>query len=286
MTALSGAPATLSRIRIALATAACAAVLAACTEQSAQGPALAKDDIAATVNGRPISERLLALIAKQRTDLGKSMDPEMRKTYLDRLALQLAVAMEAEKKGMDKRPEVLAQIELNRQSILVNTFVEDLFKSNPVTDADIKAEYDRLKTDETGNEYQVRHILVESEGEAKAIIGQLKKNPKAFDALAREKSKDSVSKERGGELGWLLPKRMVPEFGNAVVKLEKGKFAQEPVKSTYGYHVILLEDTRPMVVAPIEQYKVRLKDRLEQQKLQNAFDEVKAKAKIEIVPKS
>jgi len=270
--------------RILLASAACLTALAACNSgQSVQGSSVSKEDVAATVNGVPISEKLLGLMLKQRTDLGKPVDPQARKAYLDRLASQLAVVQEAEKKGIDKRPEVMAQIELNRQAILVNTFVEDFYKSNPITDDEIKAEYERIKADEAGNEYKARHILVDSEADAKAIIAQLNKDPKAFDALAKEKSKDTVSKEKGGDLGWFLPKRMVPEFGAAVAKLEKGKFTQEPVKSMFGYHVILLDDSRPRVVGSIDQ--VRLKESLQQQRLQKTFDELKAKAKIEIVQK-
>lgn len=268
--------------RLLLPSAACLVVLAACNPGSS---AVSKDDVAATVNGAPISEKLLGLMLKQRTELGRSVDPETRKTYVDRLASQLAIAQEAEKKGLGKNPEVMAQLELSRQSVLVSAFVEDFFKNNPVTDDEIKAEYERIKTDEAGNEYKARHILVESEADAKAIIAQLSKNPKVFDTLARERSKDSASGAKGGDLGWFVPKRMVPEFGAAVAKLEKGRFTQEPVKSQFGYHVILLEDFRPRAMGPIDQYQARLKEHLKQQKLQKTFDELKAKAKIEIVQK-
>jgi peptidyl-prolyl cis-trans isomerase C len=267
-------------LRILFVGTACLALLAACNSGQQS-----KGDVAATVNGRPITEQFLGLMLKQRTDLGKPIDPDVRKNYLDRLTTQLAIAMEAEKKGLDKNPEVMAKIELNRQAVLVSAFVEDFMKNNPLTDDEIKAEYERIKTAEAGTEYKARHILVETEAEAKAIIAQLNKNPKSFDVLAQEKSKDTVSKVRGGDLGWILPKRLVPEFSNALIKLEKGKFTQEPVKSQFGYHVILLEDSRPLVMAPLEQYKARLKESLQQQKLQKTFDELKAKAKIEIAQK-
>lgn len=272
--------------RILLASAACLVFLAACNSgQSVQGPAVSKEDVAATVNGEPISEKLLGLMLKERSDLGRPVDAEARNAYIDRLALQLAVAQEAEKQGIGKRPEIIARIELSRQSLLVNAFVEDFFKNNPITDDEIKAEYEKIKADEAGNEYKARHILVESEADAKEIIAKLNKNPKAFDALAKEKSKDTTSKGRGGDLGWVIPKRMVPEFGAALAKLGKGKLTQEPVKSMFGYHVILLEDSRPRVVPPIEQYRERLKQDLQQRKMQKAFDELKAKAKIEITKK-
>ena len=272
--------------RILLVSVVCLLVLAACNSgQSLQSPAISKEDVAATVNGEPVSERLLGLMLKERSDLGRPVDAEVRKTYLDRMALQLAVTQEAQKKGIDKRPEVIVKTELSRQSILVNAFVEDYFKSNPITDDAIKAEYEQIKADEGGTEYKARHILVGSESEAKEIIAKLNKNPKGFDALAQEKSKDTNSKARGGDLGWFVPKRMVPEFSAAVAKLGKGKFTREPVKSMFGYHVILLEDSRPRAAEPFEQIKERLKPQLEQQKMQKLFDEVKAKAKIEITQK-
>lgn len=263
--------------------AACLVLLAACNSgQSPQGAAVSKDDVAATVNGVPISEKLVAFMLKQRTDLGRPVDAETRKTYLDRLAMQLAVAQEAERKGLDKRPEVIAQIEFNRQSILVNIFIDDFIQGNPITDDEIRAEYERIKTGEAGSEYKARHILVDSEAVAKEIIAKLNRNPGTFDALAREKSKDTFSGTKGGDLGWFLPKRMVPEFSAAVAKLEKGKITQEPVKSQFGYHVILLEDSRSHVAPPFDQHKVRLKEQLQQRKLQAKFDELKAKARIEI----
>ena len=147
--------------RILLTSAACLVALAGCDSgQSLQSSAVSKEGVAATVNGVPISEQLLGFMLKQRSDLGRPVDAETRKTYLDRLALQLAVSQEAQRKGIDKQPEVIAKIELSRQSILVNTFVEDYFRNHPITDEEIKAEYQKTKADEGGTEYKARHILV------------------------------------------------------------------------------------------------------------------------------
>jgi peptidyl-prolyl cis-trans isomerase C len=184
---------------------------------------------------------------------------------------------------LDKAPEISDRIELGRQSILVDAFVQDYIKNNPVSDDMLKAEYDKIKAQATGTEYKARHILVEQEGEAKDIIARLKKNPKTFEALAREKSMDRGSKRSGGDLGWFDPRGMVPEFGAAVTQLAKGKFTEEPVKSQFGYHVILLEDSRAQQVQPLEQVKSALSQQLQQQNLKKLFDEMKAKAKIEIV---
>jgi len=118
--------------------------------------------------------------------------------------------------------------------------------------------------------------------EYEKIIVQLKNNPKAFESFAKAKSKDTGSKAGGGELGWFDLRAMVPEFGAAVEKLTKGQFTQEPVKSQFGYHVILLEDIRPKTIPPLDQIKSQLQQQVQQQNLQKLFDDMKAKAKIEI----
>ena len=269
---------------ILLVSAASLLTLIACnSSNSPLGAGSAKDGVAATVNGTPISERLVGVMLKQRADLGRQANAEARNAFIDRLAMQAVISQEAVKKGLDKVPEVSDQLELSRQSVLVDAFVKDYMKNNPVTDDMVKAEYEKIKTQMAGTEYKARHILVEKEAEAKDVIARLKKNPKAFEALAKEKSKDRGSKASGGDLGWFDPRGMVPEFGTAVAKLAKGKFTEEPVKSQFGYHVILVEDSRPAQVQALEQIKPALTQQLQQQNLKKFFDEMKAKAKIEIV---
>jgi peptidyl-prolyl cis-trans isomerase C len=197
--------------------------------------------------------------------------------------MQMVIAEEAAKKGMDKLPEVTERLEMVRQSVLANAYVQDFMKTHPVTDEALKAEYDRIKATVTGKEYKARHILVEKEADAKDIIAKLQKDLGAFGKLALEKSKDPGSKARGGDLGWFDPSRMVPEFGAAVSKLEKGKFTLEPVKSQFGYHVILLDDSKPVEAPPFEQVKPNLTQQLQQQNLKKQLDDLKSKAKIEIV---
>jgi len=269
------------KYRILLAGAASALSLIACNSADTTS-APAKTAAAATVNGAPISESLVNMMLKQRSELGREASPEVRNNFIDRLAMQLVIAQEAVKKGMDKLPEVADKLELSRQSILVDTFVQDYLKNNPVSDDMLKAEYEKFKAQAAGTEYKARHILVENEADAKDIIAKLKKNPKAFDALAKEKSKDNGSKGKGGDLGWFDPRGMVPEFGTAVTQLAKGKFSEEPVKSQFGYHVILLEDSRPKNAPALEQIKTELSQQVQQQNLKKYFDELKAKAKIDI----
>ena len=268
--------------RILLAGAATMLTLSACNA-SEPAKSVAKDDVAATVNGTAISKARVELLLKQRGGMGQPGGPDARKAIIDQLAMQLIVAQEATKKGLDKSPEVMDQMELTKQSILANAFVQDYIKNTPVSDDMLKAEYDKIKAQMTGTEYKARHILVKKEAEAKDIIAKLKKDAKQFDKLAKDKSEDPGSKGNGGDLGWFDTRSMVPEFGAAVAKLEKGKFTTEPVKTQFGYHVIMLEDSRPMQVPPFDQVKPGLTQQVQQQNLKKLVDDLKAKAKIEIV---
>ncbi|MBC3883670.1 peptidylprolyl isomerase [Undibacterium griseum] len=243
-----------------------------------------KEAVAATVNGTPISKKQLDQIMQQQAAQGMPDTPETRKMVIDNLAMQIVVAQEAANKGLDKAPEIKEQLEMARLSILANSYVKDYMKTATVSDDALKAEYEKFKTSAGGNEFKARHILVATEAEAKDIIEKIKKDIKSFDALAKVKSKDPGSKDKGGELGWFNPHSMVPEFGDAVAKLEKGKFTLEPVKSQFGYHVILLEDSRPVTVPALEDVKPGLSQQLQQQNLKKLLDDLKAKAKIEITP--
>ena len=167
--------------------------------------------------------------------------------------------------------------------MLANAYVQDFVKNNTITDDMLKAEYERIKTMISGTEYKARHILVEKESEAKEIIAKLKSDPAAFEKLALRKSTDAASKVRGGDLGWFDLRGMVPEFGAAVSKMEKGKFTLEPVKTQFGYHVIWLDDSRPIQAPPLESVKPQLTEQLQQKNVKAALDALKAKAKIEMV---
>ncbi len=257
---------------------------AAATPAAATAAAGATDNtVAATVNGTPIYTATVDMMVKERTAQGQPDSPELRKAIIDNLAMQTMVAAEGQKKGLDKQPETVRQLEILKQSVLAQAFVQDYIKNNPVTDAMVKAEYDKLNAKAGGNEYKARHILVAGEAEAKDIIAKLQKDIKSFAALAKAKSMDPGSKGNGGDLGWFNPAGMVPEFGAAVAKLEKGKFTTEPVKSQFGYHVIVLDDSRALTPPPLEQVSEQLKQQIQRQNLKTFFDDMKAKAKINIV---
>jgi peptidyl-prolyl cis-trans isomerase C len=242
----------------------------------------AKSGVAATVDGTAISENRVGILVKRNAAQGQPENPELRKAVIDQLAMQYLISKEAVKKGLDKKPEVSDLVDMTRQSILANAFVEDYMKNSTVSDEALNADYEKIKAQFTGNEYKARHILVAKKSEARAIITKLKSNPAAFESLAKAKTIDMGSKASGGDLGWFDTRSMVPEFGDAVTKLAKGGFTKEPVKSQFGYHVILLEDSRPKVVPSLDQIKPQLQQQIRQQDLKKLFDDMKAKAKIEI----
>ncbi len=265
-----------------MVTAAFVTILSGCNSgDMAKTTSTSSGPVAATVNGTVISQSRVDLLVKQGVAQGQADNAEMRKEVIDHLAMQVLLSQEATKKGLDKRPDISDQLDLIHQSILANAYVQDYMKSNPVSDDMLKTEYEKIKAS-AGTEYKARHILVNSDAEAIDIIGQLKKNPKAFDALAKKKSIDPGSKDKGGELGWFDPRGMVPEFGNAVTQLEKGHFTQDPVKSRFGYHVILLEDSRPLVPPSFEQVKPMLQQQMMQANVGKLLEEMKAKANITI----
>lgn len=238
----------------------------------------AKPAVFATVNGTTIGKNVAdAFIAGQLAQ-GVQDTKEFRDAVREELIRREILSQEAKKKGLDKAPEIAAQIELARQAVLIRALIDDSVKKNPVTEADQRAEYDRLKADLSGNEFKARHILVDNEDAAKAIIEQLGKGAK-FDDLAKG-SKDTGSKDKGGDLGWNLASAFVKPFGDALGTLEKGKYTATPVKSDFGYHVIMLEDARPAKAPDFDQVKGQIGQRLQQQKIEKLIVDLRDKAKV------
>ena len=242
-------------------------------------PAFAQDKSAALVNGVSIPQARIDLRVKAAAAQGQADSPELRKAIRDDMINIEVMTQEAVKAGLDKNAEVVQQVELARQQVLVGAFVQDYAKNHPIGEDQLKQEYDKLKAKLGSKEYNTRHILVETEAEAKDIIAQLGKKAK-FEKLAA-KSKDAGSAAQGGSLGWAIPGNFVPEFANALLNLKKGEYTKEPVQSQFGWHVIKLDDTRDLKVPQFEEVKPQLQQRLQQQSIKKAIDELRAKAKIE-----
>ena len=242
-------------------------------------PAFAEEKSAAMVNGVSIPQARIDMRVKAATAQGQADSPELRKAIREDMINMEVLVQEAAKLGLDKNPDVVQQVELTRQQVLAGAFVQNYAKSHPISEDQLKQEYDKLKVKLGNKEYNARHVLVETEAEAQDIIAQLGKKGK-FEKLA-EKSKDTGSAAQGGSLGWNVPGNFVPEFANAMLNLKKGEYTKEPVKSQFGWHVIKVDDIRDMKVPSFEEIKPQLQQRLQQQSIKQSIDELRAKAKIE-----
>jgi peptidyl-prolyl cis-trans isomerase C len=243
-------------------------------------PAFADDKAAATVNGVPIPQARVDMRVKIATSQGQPDTPELQKAVLDDMINLEVLSQAAVKAGMDKDPDVIQQTELARQSVLVSAFVQDYAKKHPITDDQLKQEYDKLKAHLGTKEYKASHILVDTEAEAKDIIAQLGKKGN-FAKIAKEKSKDAGSAANGGELDWAVPSNYVAPFATALVSLKKGSYTKVPVQSPFGWHIIKLDNVRDLKVPTFEQLKPQLMQRLQQQSIKDYVADLRSKAKIE-----
>ncbi len=233
----------------------------------------------ATVNGVAIpAVRAETMLTEQRAQ-GAKDSPELENAIREELIRREILGQAAAKKGIDKKPEVQAQMDLAKQAILIRAYLQDYVKTNPVTDEELKKEYDVIKSRLGDKEYKPRHVLVETEDQAKAIIAKLQNGTK-FDEVAKE-SRDTGSKEKGGDLGWSNPGMFVKPFSDAMIALDKGKFTTTPVKSEFGYHVILLEDVRELKAPSFDEVKPQLEQRLQQQKIEKLLTDLREKAKVQ-----
>ncbi len=233
-----------------------------------------------SVNGVVIPSTYFDAMNREREQSGQPASPEFANAMKDELINREVLSQAAKKKGVDKSATVAAQMDMARQAVLIRAFFDDYVKANPISDAQLKADYDKYVVQLGDKEYKVRHILVDKEDDAKAIIASLKKG-ETFEKLAKEKSKDTGSKDNGGDLDWAPAGRYVPEFGNAVKALPKGQLSETPVKSPFGYHVIRVDDSRAMKVPGFDEVKDKFRQQAQQDQVARLIQELRGKAKIE-----
>ncbi|MET3107446.1 peptidyl-prolyl cis-trans isomerase C [Oxalobacteraceae bacterium GrIS 2.11] len=244
----------------------------------ATAPVMAQN--VATVNGTAIPTSRLDEMVKQITSQpnGPQDSPDLRIKIKEELITREILIQQADKLGLAKSADVKAQMEIARQSILIRALVNDFVKKNPVSDAEITAEYDRIKAQAGDKEYHVRHILLATADEAKAVIAKLKAG-QSFEELAKQ-SKDTGSANNGGDLDWATPAAFVKPFSDAMVTLQKGQMTEAPVQSQYGFHVIKVDDIRPAKIPALDDVKRQITESLEQKKLQAFQEELRKKAVI------
>jgi peptidyl-prolyl cis-trans isomerase C len=235
----------------------------------------------AKVNGVAVPRSRMDVVMQEQQQRGMQDNVQTRAMLRDELINREVVAQEAQRAGFAKRPEVQAQLDLARQQIIVNAYIRDWVAKNPASDDEVQKQYDSAKAQAVNErEYRARHILLETEDEAKSVITQLKKGGK-FDELARKNSKDPGSKERGGDLDWNVPQTFDRQFSDAMVKLEKGKYTETPVRTRFGYHVIQLDDVRAMPFPELADVKPRIQQQVMQMKVDELVRGLRAKAKVE-----
>jgi len=235
----------------------------------------------AIVNGKAIPMSRVDSMVKQMVQQGQKDSPEMRSMIKDELINREVLAQEADRLGIALRPEIKSQIDIMRQSIVIRAMFQEYIGKHPVTDAEMKAEYDKVKGEAKpqGKEYLARHILVDKEDEAKAIIAKLKGGAK-FEELAVQ-SKDQGSAKQGGALDWATPDMFVKPFSDAMVALKPGEVTQTPVQTQFGYHVIRLEEMRDAPMPNFDDVKAQIAEMLQQRKAQQFQQDLRKKAKIQ-----
>ncbi len=237
------------------------------------------------VNGVTISQQRMEFFVKNLVSQGRPDTPELRNSVREHLINQELLVQEARRRGLDKNTEVAMQLEIARQSVLSDSLMRDVMRgSSAVNDEAVRKEYERLKAQLGTREFRARHILVDKEDEAKEIIAQIKKGA-SFEKLASERSKDPGSKVRGGELDWSPAGQYVKPFADTLNRLKKGQMTDSPVQTSFGWHVIRVEDERPAKVPAYDQVKGNLQQQMQLQTQKQAFEktitELRAKAKIE-----
>ncbi len=232
------------------------------------------------VNGVTIPQSRIDTMNKELTASGQPNTPERQQAVKEELINREVLVQAAQKRGLDKNAEVAAQMDMARQAVLVRALFESEVKANPITDADLQKQYEEFKKSMGENEYKIRHILVDKEDDAKSIIADLGKGGD-FAKLAKDKSKDPGSKDNGGELDWGPTARYVKPFADAVIALKKGQTTTAPVKTDFGFHVIRLDDVRPLKVPAFEELKEQFRQRAQQQQIQKLVMDLRSKAKVE-----
>lgn len=234
----------------------------------------------AIVNGKAVPKARVDALALQLSRSGRPVTPEMQGQIREEVIAREVFMQEAEKLGLSATDDFKVQMELARQAILIRELFADFQKKSPVLEADLKGEYDKFVAANGGKEYKARHILVEKEDEAKAVIASLKKGGK-FEDIAKKSSKDPGSGANGGDLDWANPSSYVPEFAAAITKMKKGQLTDVPVKTQFGYHVIRVDDIRTAQLPPFEELKPQIAQQMQQQKLAAFQQGLREKAKVE-----
>jgi peptidyl-prolyl cis-trans isomerase C len=260
---------------LTLAAASTAVLAAPATQTPAGDPSMSA--VIATVNGKSITEWTLQRYAQQR-NVQQALSGQQRQALIEELINRELIYQDAISIGMDKAPQIEAEVEHTKINIVASAMLNRSSDRFEVTEADLKKEYETRKGELGGQEMKARHILLENEAAALAVIAELDKGAN-FAELAGKRSSDPSAVE-GGDLGWFKPDQVVPQFSEAAAKLKKGAYTKAPVQTQFGWHVILLEDTRSVEPPAFDAVKEQIRVGLQNQLIENYIGELRAKAKI------
>lgn len=234
----------------------------------------------AVVNGTAIPssrvDQFVQLLERQ----GQTDTPELREQIRDELITREVFLQEARRRGIDTRDEITTEVELARQGIVIRALFADFEANEPVSDADVQAEYERVKAAQSGQEFRARHILVETEAEARDLIGRIK-GGENFETLATTASKDPGSAQNGGDLDWAPADAYVEPFAQALNGLQPGQLTEEPVQTQFGWHIIRLEEVRESPFPELAEVRPQIEQMLRQQKLREFQTQLRESARIE-----
>ena len=234
----------------------------------------------AIVNGKAVPKARMDSLSLQLQSTGRPITPEVQEQMRQHLIALEVFTQEADKLGLSSSDEFKAQMELARQTVLANQLIKEFEKKNAITDELLKAEYDKFAAANGGKEIKARHILVDKEADAAAIIASLKKGAK-FEDIAKKRSKDTGSGSKGGDLDWANPSSYVPEFSAALQALKKGQLTDKAVKTQFGFHIIRVDDVRDIKLPTFDEVKPQIADQMKQDKRGTYQRDLLGKAKVE-----
>ena len=234
----------------------------------------------AVVNGIAIPQSQYNLLKQDRIQQGQPDNEQTAAALRDSLINAQILAQQATKMGLDKDPSMQTRLDLLKTEMLAKAFLANYVKTHPISEADLKAQYDKVKAQMGSKEYEVSHILVDNEAEAKKIIAELNSKKAKFEDLAKKYSKDS-SAAKGGLIGWAAPGNLVKEFSDAMVQLKKGEYTKTPVHTQFGWHVIRVDNIRDLKLPPFNEVKDQLRGQMEQEMIKKEIADMRASAKVE-----
>jgi peptidyl-prolyl cis-trans isomerase C len=259
-----------------------AAKKAAGEKAPAQAQAMAAEQPRAfvTVNGVAVPEIDARIAIADRRAAGVADSPALQSAVRNQLVARELFAQQARKQGLDKNAVLQARARIAKEELLARAYEEDYLAKHPPTEEQLRKEYDNVKAVSGDKEFHVRHIMLATEDEAKSVISRLR-GGESFQSLV-SLSRDEGSRSRGGDLGWRNQAGLQPQFAEAVAKLGKGQYTQQPVKSPSGWHVLLMEETRPFTMPSFdEKVQGQLRQAMARQALMAHLAELLKSAKVE-----